>query len=132
MSEANSPTPQLCFPVENLRKAFRHNQPSADCWPVRTPGRGEQAQSWAPSPSSPEGSPLPSGPLQVPSGSTALSPGPRMCADSEGPGVQTASGGSGDPTVCLDEREDVGGKHEFMECSFFQNPYPGLDGLDVL
>ena len=55
-----------------------------------------------------------------------------MCADSEGPGVQTASGGSGDPTVCLDEREDVGGKHELMECSFFQNPYPGLDGLDVL
>ena len=63
---------------------------------------------------------------------TLLFTGPRMCADSEGPGVQTASGGSGDPTVCLDEREDVGGKHEFMECSFFQNPYPGLDGLDVL
>ena len=71
-------------------------------------------------------------PCKLPSGSTALSPGPRMCADSEGPGVQTASGGSGDPTVCLDEREDVGGKHELMECSFFQNPYPGLDGLDVL
>ena len=55
-----------------------------------------------------------------------------MCADSEGPGVQTASGGSSDPTVCLDEREDEGEKHELMEGSFFQNPYPGLDGLDVL
>lgn len=55
-----------------------------------------------------------------------------MCADSEGPGVQIASGGSGDPTVHLDEREDGGEKHELIECSFFQNPYPGLDGLDLL
>ena len=47
-------------------------------------------------------------PCKLPSGSTALGPGPRMCADSEGPGVQTASGGSGDPTVCLDEREEWG------------------------
>ena len=31
-----------------------------------------------------------------------------MYADSEGPGVQIASGGSGDPTVHLDEREDGG------------------------
>ena len=51
-----------------------------------------------------------------------------MCADSEGPGVQTASGGSGDPTVHLDEREDGvcvgGGDEQLMERSFFQNPYP--------
>ena len=46
-----------------------------------------------------------SAPSRLPSGSAALGPEPRMCADSEGPGVQTASGGSSDPTVHLDEGE---------------------------
>lgn len=45
----------------------------------------------------------------LPSGSAAPGPGPQMCADFVGPGVQTVLGGSGDPTAHLDEREEKGG-----------------------